>query len=68
MKPNPDIIFGPYAVNWYKNIESNGSTNVIPTMYQQILQPISGFPLASISNLPKNSNLPIEAKGIPNIG
>ena len=40
----------------------------IPSNYQQILQPISGIPLASMGNLPKNDNLPIEAKGIPDIG
>ena len=36
--------------------------------YQQILQPISGIPLASIGNLPKNGNLLIEAQEIPDIG
>ena len=27
-----------------------------------------GIPLASMGNLPKNDNLPIEAKGIPDKG
>ena len=36
--------------------------------YLQILQPISGTPLASIGKLPFFGKLPIEAKGIPNIG
>ena len=40
----------------------------IPVSFQQSLQPILGIPLASMSNLPKNGNLPIEAKGIPGIG
>ena len=43
-----------YTVNIYryKTIEGNGNTD-----YQQILQPISGIPLASMGNLPKNGTL-----------
>ena len=51
----------------YKTIQANGNTSVIPTtsksfsLYRKYL-------LASMGILPKNGNLPIEARGIPDIG
>ena len=38
----------------------------IPVSFQLLANP--GIALASMGNLPKNGNLPIEAKGIPDIG
>ena len=41
----------------------------IPVSFQlTILQPISGISLASIGKLPFFGKLPLEAKGIPDIG
>ena len=62
---SPDLLHCKYL---QVTIEANGNIGVIPTMYQQILQPIPGIALASMGNLPKNGNLPIETEGIPEIG
>ena len=61
-------VFVGHTVNnyRYKTIEANGNTGVIPTtskpfsLYRELTS-------ASMGNLPKNGNLPIEAKGIPGI-
>ena len=51
----------------YKTIEARVNTVAIPTtgkscsLYRELLKPLIG-------NLPINGNIPIEAKGIPNIG
>ena len=49
-----------YTVNIYryKTIEANANTDDIPTKYQEILQPISEIPLASIGWLHYLVNYP----------
>ena len=43
-------------------------TSVIPSTSQSFSLLILELASASMGNLPKNGNLPIEAKGIPGIG
>ena len=51
----------------YKTVEANANTVAIPTtdkscsLHRKLLKPLL------VINLPINGNLPIEAKGIPNI-
>ena len=58
-----------YTVNIYryKTIEGNGTTSVIPTTSKSFSLYLE-IPNVSLGNLPKNGNLPIEAKKIPYIG